>query len=502
MRKVIISTALSSVLLLMPLAPADADTLVIGGAAGWAAFAERRGVSESFGLRNKSVLALSSEKAVPAHALDMALSFDEGAASDAAGNYTVAVAPSVSIAGPLRARFGNGAALFAGAEGGVAVSPRKGSDALFGSGRRIEDFSIEFWLYPANMENGEQILSWNAARRSVSGDSVFQRIRCLVARNRIEWTFADLFSSPDELHRLPIVLSSRGSLVPRTWSHHLVRFDSSIGLLEYLVDGRVESAVYATTSGGERGEQYVLIVGSGGVFSLGPRFTGMIDEFRVAGSFVERTELLRYPREGGRAVSRLIDLGTTNARITGLDATFSAPGTSDLRFFLRAGDAPYAWKDEDSSWTPVEAGKPIPLELRGRWAQIACSLYPAGDGETSPVLEEVRMEYQPDEPPPPPSMVIAAARQGAVELKWRPSPDTDLGGYLVYFGEKSAEYFGSSATIGDSPIDAGLSTSFIVDGLRDGTLYYFSIAAYDRANPRHIGEFSREVAARPARTVK
>jgi hypothetical protein len=500
MRNGTVSAALAAVLLILFPAAAGAETRVFGGAAGWASFPERVGISESAGMRNRNVLTLSSAVAGAGPSGDLSLSFD-GAAADAVGNYLVSVPSSVSIAGPQRARFGSGAALFMGAENGVSISPKPGKDALFGAGRRMEDFSIEFWLYPANMENGEQILSWDAARRSASGESVFQRIRCLVARNRVEWSFADFFSAPDERGRLPIVLSTTRSLVPRTWSHHLVRFDSSVGLLEYLVDGRVESSVYATASGGERGERYVPIVGSSGAFVLGPRFTGMIDEFRISGSAVDSPELRRFPRSGGRAISGLIDLGTTNAEVTGLDSVFSAPGTSEIRFFLRTGDEPYAWKDVESSWIPVQPGMKPPLELRGRWAQISCVLYPAGDGETAPVLEELRLDFKPDEPPPPPSMVTAAARNGAVELKWRPSPDADLGGYLIYFGENAGEYFGSSATRGDSPLDVGNTTSYVVDGLRDGTLYYFSIAAYDRASPRHIGGFSREVAARPARTV-
>lgn len=502
MRKGIVQAALSAVFIVCGSFLAFPETLAIGGSAGWAAFPDRRGVSEAAGLRNKPVLALSSEREAPLSGTDMSLSFDDPDRGDAAGNYQVSMPQSVSIAGPLRARAGNGAALFAGAEGGVSIAPVKGSDALFQAGQRLGDFSIEFWLYPANLENGEQILSWNAARRARSGESVFQRIRCLVARNRIEWTFVDVFSSPDERSRVPVMLSTRGSLVPRTWSHHLVRFDSALGLLEYLVDGRVESVVYATTSGGERGERYVPVVGAGGVFSLGPRFTGMMDEFRVVSSFQEKASLSRFARSGGRVVSKLLDLGTTNAALRSLDAVFSAPLTSAVRFFVRAGDMPYGWKDEEASWTPVEPGKPMPIEIRGRWAQISCVLYPDGSGETSPILEELRLEYEPDVPPPPPSMVAAVAKNGAVELRWRASSDSDLGGYLVYFGEDPSEYFGSSATVGASPVDAGNATSFVVDGLRDGTLYYFAIAAYDRASPRHIGEFSREVTARPARTVK
>lgn len=478
------------------LAPAAAETVVVGGAAGWSAAVDRRGVAEASGLRNLPVLTLSSARSDRLSGADLLLSFDGGRAADAAGNYAVSTPQSVSFAGSLRARSGDGAALFAGAEGGIVVSPKPGADALFRSGRLVEDFSIEFWLFPANMENGEQILSWNAARRTRAGESVFQRIRCLVTRNRVEWSFSDFFSSPDERGRMPVVLTARSSLVPRTWSHHLVRFDASLGLLEYVVDGRVESSVYATTSGGERGERFVPIVGSGGSFALGPRFTGMMDEFRVSASFVESASLARYPRAGGRVATEPLDLGTTNARLLSLAAAYSAPATSAARFFLRASDNPYAWKDDAAGWVPVESGAPIPVELRGRWAQIACVLYPDGSGELAPVLEELRLSYEPDLPPPPPSMVTAIARDGAVELRWRPSSDADLGGYLVYYGENPGEY------VNYAPIDVGLATSRIIDGLRDGTLYYFAIAAYDRASPRHIGEFSREVSARPARTVR
>jgi hypothetical protein len=99
-------------------------------------------------------------------------------------------------------------------------------------------------------------------------------------------------------------------------------------------------------------------------------------------------------------------------------------------------------------------------------------------------------------------MVAAVARNGAVDISWRASPDTDLSGYLVYFGAASGEYFGESAVLGASPIDAGKRTSLRVDGLKNGALYYFTVAGYDRNNPADAGEFSREVSARPLRTIE
>jgi hypothetical protein len=485
--------------ILSPSAP-NAESLVLGGRAGWADIERRYGVVEAAGLRNVPVLTLSSSRAAPGESADLDLTFDVSAAGlvrDRAGRYDVSVASTVSIAPGSRARSGSGAVLFAGAEGGVSIAPNLGSDALFRAGNRVGDFSIEFWLYPANLENGEQLLSWSASRANV-----VQRLRCLVARNRIEWTFLDFFTAPDGIARVPVSLSSRSAVVPRTWSHHLIRFDAKLGSLEYLVDGELESIAYATSTGTERGEPYLPIVGGGGVFTLGGRFTGMIDEFSIQSSAADEPSLDKYPREGGRVETKFLDLETSNAAIKSIDATFAAPGLSAIRFFVRASDNPYRWKNDESSWIPVEPGRLISNPPRGRWAQVAAVLYPDGGSRVAPVLEELRVHYERDEAPPPPSYVVASAREGAVELAWRPSPDPDLGGYLIYYGTDSGDYFGVDARPGASPIDVGLSVSFIVDGLRDGALYYFAVAAYDRAAPRHIGAFSREVAARPARTVR
>lgn len=487
---------------------AEERVLTIGGAEGWAAMDRRLGVTVISGVRRSPSLTLSSSRP-GSEEQDLALSFDEATATsfaDAAGHWRTSVSASVAVAGPRNARAGSGAALFTAGTttdgiAGITVTPGRG--ALFAPGERVGDFSLEFWLYPANMENGEQILSWTSSRRTPSGETVFQRIRCLASHNRLEWTFSDFFSSADEGQRLTVTLTPHGSVLPREWSHHLVRFDAQTGLLEYLVNGQLEGTAYATGAGREGGEVFAPVIGTGGFFALGSRYTGFMDEFRVYRRFVERASTSRFPKEGGRAESRFLDLGTTNSRILRVEAKSAAAADgAELRLFVRAGDSPYDWGDEEESWTPVAPGSPIRDGLRGRWAQVAAVLYPSGDGEVSPYLEELRIVYERDDPPPPPSLVIAKALDGSVELRWRASPDQDLGGYLIYYGEEKGEYFGQAATVGPSPLDIGNRTSMVVDGLRNGTLYYFAIAAYDRASPRHIGEFSREVSARPARTVR
>jgi hypothetical protein len=252
-----------------------------------------------------------------------------------------------------------------------------------------------------------------------------------------------------------------------------------------------------------------------------------MDEFRIYGNLAEPS-LTKYPSRGGYFVSDPINLGATNSSILMINLSggrFSVdrnapaaggivrnvfaglnpgrfPDYSAIHCFVRADDTPYHWTQDgpdsgDPSWIPFTPGSN--LELKGRWVQVAVQLYPSGDGETTPYVDELRIQYLADDAPPPPSWVQVLARDGAVDISWRPSSAPDVAGYFVYYGVNSGEYFGNDAILGVSPINAGRRTSLRIDGLENGKLYFFAVAAYDEA--RHIGEFSRETAARPLRMV-
>jgi hypothetical protein len=72
---------------------------------------------------------------------------------------------------------------------------------------------------------------------------------------------------------------------------------------------------------------------------------------------------------------------------------------------------------------------------------------------------------------------------------------------VVYYGNSSGDYFGTGALEGPSPVyvrGADIS-SMTLNGLKNGLLYFIAVAAIDGAEPPHIGEFSREITARPSR---
>jgi len=478
--------------------------------------------------------------------LDMLLSFDEGHQGrfrDSAGNYQINTSPSLTAVDRRYARSGAGAVLFSGSDNNhKGYNPltvkAQGNSALFAANKRIGDLSIEFWLNPQNMENGEQILLWisslpaQSARgtRSSPADHIYQRILCVASKNRLQWSFLGFFLSPDTKRSLDINITGKSAIVPKTWSHHLIRFDSGTGMIEYSVNGVVEAIDYVTSTRREGGEVYTPVAGEGGAFVLGGDFSGLMDEFMIHGSLAPDPAMQKYPRRGGRIETGSIDLGSGKNSVLKIEASggrtriqnagtggeykrnvrFLFSDDSEMQFFIRGSNNPYKW---DSAWYPVTPGSDIPDgTVSGRYVQLAVDFYPSADGEASPYLENVSITYLPDEPPMPPSRLTAVAMDGAVQLQWRISPDSSTEGYLVYYGTTGSDYFGEGAALGVSPIDAGKRNSIVIDGLKNGTLYYFRVAAYNHKDPDnvtalhrmeyHIGDFSAEVRARPLQGIR
>ena len=508
-------------------------TISLGGRADWNSAETRTGISEAGNVRPFSVLLLSSApqtaggyaaagltgnfSALTESVLDLSVSFDEreaGLFRDSTGMYKVRAPVNVDRTDRTLARAGEGAALFGRSGGGVVIEPQS-RNALFAPGKRIGDFTVEFWLYPFNMENGEKIFSW-ASSVSVNGNNVMQRIQCIASRNRLQWSFVNFFADPGfgfngGASVINLEFSGNVPVVPKTWSHHLVRFDAKTGMIEYLVDGKSDAISYATRTRRESSEVFTPITGNTGAFLIGESFTGFMDELKILSVYSGRSSVRKYA--SGRMETRAIDLGDDASSIVRLDVSGGRTGPrlnefrengrfrfsddTQLNFFIRSGENP--WLLYTKEWVNFTPGEDI-SGIQGRYVQIAADFYSSADGETSPYLEQINIIYLPGESPLPPRNLTAVAVDGRVQLRWRHSPDINTNGYLVYYSTVRGELFGTDAAEGASPIDAGMTNNIMISGLENGTLYYFRVAGYSRfesTGKYNVGEFSAEVTARP-----
>ncbi|GAB1456495.1 hypothetical protein MASR2M48_18030 [Spirochaetota bacterium] len=196
---------------------------------------------------------------------DLHLSFDGDVPADSGGRWRVETFGPYERAGD--ARLGDGAGVFKAPLTHLVVTP--GEKALFIPNLPIEDLSIEFWIKPTRADSGEIVFLWKANR--ITGKTSFsQQISCIVLRNRLVFGFINFFTAPDGK---PSTISLPGvsTLVPGVWSHHLVRFDASTGLLEYLMNGSAEAISYATSTGKQSGTIFTPIPGGSGRLEIADR---------------------------------------------------------------------------------------------------------------------------------------------------------------------------------------------------------------------------------------
>ena len=434
---------------------------------------------------------------------DMLLSFDQltagGGPAEATGRW------SVKTTGPYEqsaaSRFGTGAGVFRAPATKLTLEPV--SSSLFSPELPMGDFSLEFWLKPTRADSGEIVLMWKATRRSGKA-WLSQQVSCVILRNRVVFGFLNFFANPSGAETM-VSLTGASVLVPGVWSHHLVRFDSGTGLVEYLMNGKTEAVAYATSTKKQAGTVFNPVAGSSGKLDIAQNYTGMIDELRLTSALIEEPTLARYRPAGGTILSPILDLGSTNTIIGSIDAAARTPGESAIHWSYRSSDSPVGWRDDAPEWIPFTPGTQLSASgkspARGRYLQLRLMLYPDASGEQSPSVGPIKIRYQPDLPPSPPSMVRATGGDGRITVRWSTVSESDVRGYVVYYGLASGDYFGTGSSEGPSPVfvQGANATSLTLNGLKNGALYFIAVAAYDDATPPHIGEFSREISARPSR---
>ncbi len=494
--------------------PGQSETIALGlGSDGWSHLdaGSRENVELGPGYRGSHDIVLRPDSYTPSETTDLLLTFD-GPTPDPLGGFYDLVDWSGEITERHSAR-GTGALLLGRGQNGVVL--KASSDAatpgpLFGRNAVWGDVSIEFWLYPATIADGEVVLSWEGSR-IVPGGTSPQSVYVDIAGQRLRWSFQDLFleAGPDgELLPRTVEVTGIRRLIPATWQHHLFRYDADSGLIEYLIDGVPEAVHYATATTREGPEVYTAVTGGGGreLLRVAPSYQGVIDDLRLSREFVTLpvAELPGIRRYGGRpGVAELVDipLGPRGARLLDIDVGYRGPDDGEVWAYYRLHDFSGSRSGE---WIPLSDGIVETMDAVGRYLDIRLELYPDVAADQSPRVTDVRIEVDPDEAPLPPQRVSAQALPGGARLSWSDTHEADVAGYLLYYGPRPGFYFGRGAEFAgvpvDSPIDVGLTNEVTILGLEPGQMYFFAVAAYDRTGITRPGVLSSEESARPLST--
>ena len=395
MRKRTIATLL---MILLVSGLASAETVVFGQEEGWRDVTETERVVLRPGRQGYSDYQLMYQRYEPDDATELLLHFDNPSITDAAGRYRVATqTPEI---GTTTHRTGSASLLVDRRDDAVELLPQPG--ALFRPGVEWGSFTIEFWLYPVVLTDGDVILEWYA-HEGADQDFREQHVSVSIEDRRLLFSFENFFQTP-EGEPYSVSLHSPRNPIPRRWTHHLVRFDDETALLEYVVDDVPVAITHASATGTEDGSVYFARTAAhpDGGLRLPGAFIGAIDELRITRDYVDQPNLQLYPREGGRLTTGIVDLGSTGARVTAIHATAFTPGRSDVLLSYRLADIRFA-----DPWAP--ARRPWPTRASSTPRSIPCgsASTPAAAkgrvyrGYRSTMFPTRRRSRRPDCPPCP-----------------------------------------------------------------------------------------------------
>jgi hypothetical protein len=431
------------------------------------------------------------------------------------------------------ARLGGGSLVFQ-QKGGLQLEAQPGS--LFYPGSLWNDFTLEFWLYSANLEDGEMLFLWQGGsqllnsinpRATPEEQMAFfnQEIRAQVENRKLVWYFQNFFLSG----RGPsgeLKLEGTHSLIPRKWSHHKVLFDSATGRLEYRIDHIPEAILVVTepspglNNAEERSYSSPPLKGFVGESSrpfleIGSNFIGFIDELRISRSIKEdQPDGDYYPT--GEWTSPIITLEDTNTKLDRLHYESLLPEGSGYEIFYKLSNSLSLKRDARSSeilaslpsdtvWTRLPRDSRWPEDAKGKHLQLRFRLFSNARNTATPKILNMKLDYYTDPPPPVPGSPRAVAYNGKVVISWLPVFQEDLSEYLIYFGTHPDDLGGQTLMGKPSPIilqrndlallNSGSRLSYELEGLENNTLYYFSLVTKDEAG--HFSKGTPIFTARP-----
>lgn len=496
MKKIALKKAVTAILFMFIILPCFGKEVVLGGKEGWPVFQSQKNITKGKGRYGYDCVQLATNSFEYDDDTDLLIDFENPACPVSAGGYeivynnlkTTTQSKMEKLAGLCRNT------------GGMNVVGKPGT--FFGTSGLLGSFSIEFWLSPSIAENGEEIINWESSKNS-RGRLIYQLLNCSFNKGHLMWTFNNIFDGyPNE----SVIMEGSSKIIPDKWSYHCISYDSETGELVYYVNGITEDIKYITSTGKESGDVYLVYLGERSELQFCGEYTGKIDDIRVlrrpycppdyqSAENAGTIGRMLYQPAGGKFITKPIVV-STGSKLKMLTAQMNVPSQTEVCYFVRSGDNYFNWNSTYPKWQPVVSGEEI-KNISGMYFQIACELYPDGDGSVTPSITQINLDFEELPLPNPPFTVKAKAGNGSVTLSWSCSVDNTTGGYYIYYGTRPGEYLGRFAAEGNSPINVGNTTSYTITGLENGKIYYFAIASWSSLDNRITGPLSKEVFARP-----
>lgn len=355
----------------------------------------------------------------------------------------------------------------------------------------MTSFTIEFYLNPDKIRMNSQVLSKTAIYNE-DGVTKISGIKANIINGRLVWQFDNLFSYNGVYTN--ILLSEGEYLKENEWRHHSISYNASTGKLVKYIDGLEEQVVYLTSTGDSTGSPYIVEFDNIKLdpLYLGNGFIGSLDGFYFTPRYKQTFDLHGYT-EDGEIISDVIDFKDKNTFIDSINYSGNFTNGSYIDLYYRTSDYYFAPGDVNIAWEPLKNDINMMTNTSTRYMQVRAVLKSNIDRNVTPVLNNVYIDYHNPKAPLIPDNLKADVLSGSsVKLSWNGSHE-NISGYKIYYGTQPGVYNQAEYT----PIVIENVSEYVIEGLEEGKVYYFTITAIGGEGGNIESGFSEEVYVRP-----
>ncbi len=332
------------------------------------------------------------------------------------------------------------------------------------------DFGIvlEFWLKPFTVESGTVL-----STEYLSPDGVNREFEVYFKSGRLCYSFNNLFiddSVPAKTKSVKII--SDKNIPLKEWHHHRLIYNPSDGKINYYMDGKLVTQVWATKDSNPGSSVMYLETPVNWYYVLGKGYRGFMDNFFLSPDLKNTFDSSIYDYKKGFLQSRVLNMPSLIS-IYDIDVLKELAEDTDVTLQYRYSTRPFSDNSPEKivPWRDYNlVNSSVNKFIKGKYFQFRVSMYPSPNGEHSPLLNSIKIKYNFIDIPSIPLGIMAFSSKGKTTLSIRESLNKNIVAYKLYYGEKKDEYWGKDADEGVSPILIPI-TEFDRN-VENGRLYY------------------------------
>ncbi len=378
--------------------------------------------------------------------------------------------------------------------------------SILAPGNITGSFTIDFWLYDYKNYDNQNVIKYIGNNLSDEKDKNIYGFSIYIRNGRVVYKFDNFFFT-EKNESVSVEVMDDENIVLNKWEHHALTFDIKSGKLSVYKNGIEQEVRWITQNGMPLSAVLTprikeelstpILIGKDAFFSL--------DNFKITRNAVSNFDLKKFNTGNSYLITDVYKYSSNKASLTGLSFESDLPQYSYIKYAYRVSDSYFLPGDKNIKWIYIRNGAdrfPDGFDS-GKYIQFKMQVYPYEGKDQAINIYSVKLDYTLDNTPDIPFITGVQALDGKIVLTWIPSPEDDIAGYEIYYGNNMSDYICNDAAEGKSPVFVKASDpgrlypiTFTISGLANEKPYFISVRSVDKNGNR--SPYSKEVYSRPS----